>query len=164
MAGPTPRLPHAGPMSEPISPADAEQRRMRRYYRVAFYAFVVLSVFYLVSGVLGIVLAGVEMVGPPPEAEIPVAPPLARMLGAVVVALLGVPGLIALFRRRERIVIRFLKIGGIFLLLFHAVLVAASLEAPRVITVMLLGMAILGMWITLVAFHPRTPEVRQWKR
>lgn len=140
---------------------EAAQRRMRRYYRMALYGFVIISGFYLLSGVLGFVLAAAELVGPPPEAEIPTAPPVARLAGAVIVILLGVPGLIVFLRRREPVALRILKIGGVVLLALHTLMAALSLEAPRTITVFLLFVAILGMWVTLVAFHPRTLAIQQ---
>ena len=132
---------------------------MRRSYRIAFSSFLVISGFYLFSGVLGMVLAGVEMAGPPPEAEIPVVPATARFFGSLLVIALGVPGIFAFLKRRQALVLRYLKIGGIAVLILHTALATFSLEAPRVITVFLMLMAILGMWITLVAFHPRTPMI-----
>ncbi|MCR9140649.1 MAG: hypothetical protein NXI24_00140 [bacterium] len=138
---------------------EQQARRMRRFFRIAFYSFVVISGFYLLSGTLGMLLAGLEMAGPPPEAEVPVMPPVARLLGSLLVIALGMPGVFALFKRRSPNVSRFLKIGGIAILILHTLLAASSLEAPRGITIFLLLMAIMGMWITLVAFHPRTPAL-----
>lgn len=132
---------------------------MRRYYRIAFYSFVVMSGFYLFSGVLGMSLAGIEMAGPPPQAEIPVVPAAARAFGSLVVILLGVPGIIAFIRRRESRVLFYLKTGGIGLLVLHTALATFSLEAPRAVTIFLLLVAVLGMWVTLVAFHPRTAQI-----
>ncbi len=132
---------------------------MRRAYRIAFVGFLIISGFYLISGGLGVVLAAVEMAGPPPEAEIPVVPAFARLLGSLIVIGLGVPGVFAFLRRRQELVLRYLKIGGIAVLVLHTLLATLSLEAPRAVTVFLLLMAILGMWITLVAFHPRTRDI-----
>ncbi|MEQ9364826.1 MAG: hypothetical protein RIF32_11305 [Leptospirales bacterium] len=138
---------------------EAAEKRMRRAYRIAFSSFLTISGFYLFSGVLGMALAGVEMAGPPPEAEIPVVPAMARFFGSLIVISLGVPGIIAFLKRRQSLVLGYLKIGGIVVLVLHTVLAAFSLEAPRIITVFLMVMAILGMWITLVSFHPRTPAI-----
>lgn len=131
--------------------------RQRRPLRIARNLFIGISLFYLVSGFLGAILAGVELLGPPPEAETPIVPPGSRILGSLIVLLLGLPGAFAILRRHAEGVLRFLKIGGPVILIAHSLFAALSLEAPRGITVFLLLLAIAGMWIALVAFHPGTP-------
>ncbi len=139
--------------TEPNPAAD----QLRRPLRIARNLFIGISLFYLVSGVLGTVLAGIVFLGPSPDTETPIVPPGQRILGSLFVLLLGLPGVFAILRRHTEGVLRFLKIGGPVILFAHSLFAALSLEAPRGITVFLLVLAIAGMWITLVAFHPGTP-------
>lgn len=151
-------------VSNPVpSGGSTDGNRMSRPLRIARNLFIGISLFYLVSGLFGAILAGIEFMGPPPEAETPIVSPGSRIMGSLIVLALGVPGIFAILRRRSESLLGYLKIGGPVILLAHSLFAALSLEAPRGITVFLLLLAIAGMWITLVAYHPGTPAaLRDW--